>query len=201
MEASLEEDYRRKLQKEKENIESTLQGLRQEIERLQEHRKQLQNQMSNREGRASISALPSLETNSKVLAKLDNEYQEHMKREKEHHESRMKEMEEEINRLHDDLSQMKVKARQEKSRVKAEFEREREEIEEQFDKERNEWRTRMNFVTMMQPREIQRVSLTLSLQNPSTENYYNTARLHALKTASQKNFPFYSTLLSSVIKI
>lgn len=201
VEASLEEDYRRKLQKEKENIESTLQGLRQEIERLQEHRKQLQNQMSSREGRASISALPSLETNSKVLAKLDNEYQEHMKREKEHHESRMKEMEEEINRLHDDLSQMKVKARQEKSRVKAEFEREREEIEEQFDKERNEWRTRMNFVTMMQPREIQRVSLTLSLQNPSTENYYNTARLHALKTASQNNFPFYSTLLSSVIKI
>ena len=158
VEASLEEDYRRKLQKEKENIESTLQGLRQEIERLQEHRKQLQNQMSNRESRANVSALPSLETNSKVLAKLDNEYQEHMKREKGHHESRMKEMEEEINRLHDDLSQMKVKARQEKSRVKAEFEKEREEIEEQFDKERNEWRTRMNFITMMQPREIQRVS-------------------------------------------
>lgn len=165
VEASLEEDYRRKLQKEKENIESTLQGLRQEIERLQEHRKQLQNQMSNRESRANVNAPPSLETNSKVLAKLDNEYQEHMKREKEHHESRMKEMEEEINRLHDDLSQMKVKARQEKSRVKAEFEKEREEIEEQFDKERNEWRTRMNFITMMQPREMQRVSLTSSLQS------------------------------------
>ena len=162
VEASLEEDYRRKLQKEKENIESTLKGLRQEIERLQEHRKQLQNQMSNRESRANINAQPSLETNSKVLAKLDNEYQEHMKREKEHHESRMKEMEEEINRLHDDLSQMKVKARQEKNRVKAEFEKEREEIEEQFDKERNEWRTRMNFISMMQPREVQRVSLTFS---------------------------------------
>ena len=194
VEASLEEDYRRKLQKEKENIESTLQGLRQEIERLQEHRKQLQNQMSNRESRANVSALPSLETNSKVLAKLDNEYQEHMKREKEHHESRMKEMEEEINRLHDDLSQTKVKARQEKSRVKAEFEKEREEIEEQFDKERNEWRTRINFITMMQPREIQRVSLTFSLQNLSTENYHNTARLHTLKTARQRNSFFMTSV-------
>ena len=173
VEASLEEEYRRKLQKEKENIESTLQGLRQEIERLQEHRKQLQNQMSNRESRANVNAPPSLETNSKVLAKLDNEYQEHMKREKEHHESRMKEMEEEINRLHDDLSQMKVKARQEKSRVKAEFEKEREEIEEQFDKERTEWRTRMNFISMMQPREVQRVSLTFSLPNLSTKSYHN----------------------------
>ncbi|KAJ7388980.1 hypothetical protein OS493_034368 [Desmophyllum pertusum] len=147
IEAALEEDYRRKLQKEKENIESTLQGLRKEIGRLQEHRKQLQSQMSNRESHPNVNAPPSLDTNSQVLAKLDNEYQEHMKREKEQHEGRMKEMAEEIDRLHDDLSGIKTKARQEKSRVKAEFEREREEIEEQFEKERNEWRERMNVIT------------------------------------------------------
>ena len=191
VEASLEEDYRRKLQKEKENIESTLQGLRQEIERLQEHRKQLQSQMSNRESRANVNALPPLETNSKVLAKLDNEYQEHMKREKEHHESRMKEMEDEINRLHDDLSQMKVKARQEKSRVKAEFEKEREEIEEQFDKERNEWRTRMNFITMMQPREIQRVS---SINIFCKTCLQKTIIIpHASRPSKSKKFLFYNT--------
>ena len=163
IEGALEEDYRRKLQKEKENIESTLQGLRQEITRLQEHRKQLQSQMSHRESRANVSAPPSLENNAQVLAKLDNEYQEHMKREKEHHEGRKREMEEEIEKLHDDLSQIKTKARQEKSRVKAEFEREREEMEEQFDKERNEWRTRMNFISTMHPRELhaQRVSCSL----------------------------------------
>lgn len=164
IEAAMEEDYKRKLQKEKENIESTLQGLRQEIAKLQEHRKQLQNQMANRESQPKVNTPALLETNTQVLAKLDNEYQEHMKKEKEHHESRMREMEEEIEKLHEDLSQIKVKARQEKSRVKAEFEKEREEIEEQFDKERNEWRTRMNRITSMQPREIQRVSVTFFWQ-------------------------------------
>lgn len=81
-----------------------------------------------------------------------------MKREKEHHESKMKDMQVEIEKLYEDLSEMKAKARQEKSRVKAEFERERDEIEEQFEKERNEWRTRMNMLTAMQPRDSQRVS-------------------------------------------
>ena len=162
MEATMEEDYRRKLQKEKENIESTLQGLRQEIARLQEHRKQLQSQMSNREGRANVSVPLSMENNAQVLAKLDNEYQEQIRREKEHHEGRMREMEEEIEKLHVDLSQMKTKARQEKSKVKAEFEREREEMEEQFEKERSEWRTRMNFIATIQPGGSQRVSISLS---------------------------------------
>lgn len=162
MEATMEEDYRRKLQKEKENIESTLQGLRQEIARLREHRKQLQSQMSNREGRANVSVPLSMENNAQVLAKLDNEYQEQIRREKEHHEGRMREMEEEIEKLHVDLSQMKTKARQEKSKVKAEFEREREEMEEQFEKERSEWRTRMNFIATIQPGGSQRVSISLS---------------------------------------
>lgn len=89
---------------------------------------------------------------------MDNEYQEQMKREKEHHEGKMRDMQTEIERLHEDLSEMKVKARQEKSRVKAGFEREREEMEEQFEKEKNEWRTRMNMMTTMQPRDLQRVS-------------------------------------------
>ena len=81
-----------------------------------------------------------------------------MKREKEYHEGKMRDMRVEIEKLYEDLSEMKVKARQEKSRVKAEFERERDEIEEQFEKERNEWRTRMNMLTAMQPRDSQRVS-------------------------------------------
>lgn len=66
IQAALEDEYRRKLQKEKENIESTLQGLRQEIARLQEHRKQLQNQMAQRENQAKTNAAPLLEANSKV---------------------------------------------------------------------------------------------------------------------------------------
>lgn len=70
----------------------------------------------------------------------------------------MREMEEEIEKLHIDLSQMKTKARQEKSKVKAEFEREREEMEEQFEKERNEWRTRMSFIATIQPGGSQRRS-------------------------------------------
>ena len=64
--AALEDEYRRKLQKEKENIESTLQALRQEIGRLQEHRKQLQNQMAQRENLAKVGNAPLLEANSQV---------------------------------------------------------------------------------------------------------------------------------------
>lgn len=66
IQAALEDEYRRKLQKEKENIESTLQGLRQEIGRLQEHRKQLQNQMAQRESQAKAGNAPLLEANSQV---------------------------------------------------------------------------------------------------------------------------------------
>ena len=66
IQAALEDEYRRKLQKEKENIESTLQGLRQEIGRLQEHRKQLQNQMAQRESQAKGGNAPLLEANSQV---------------------------------------------------------------------------------------------------------------------------------------
>ena len=66
IQAALEDEYRRKLQKEKENIESTLQGLRQEIGRLQEHRKQLQNQMAQRESQAKGGNAPLLEAKSQV---------------------------------------------------------------------------------------------------------------------------------------
>lgn len=99
---------------------------------------------------------------------MDNEYQEQMKREKEHHEGKMRDMQTEIERLHEDLSEMKVKARQEKSRVKAGFEREREEMEEQFEKEKNEWRRRMNMMTAMQPRDLQRVS---TVQKQGTRSF------------------------------
>ena len=66
IQATLEDEYRRKLQKEKENIESTLQGLRKEIGRLQEHRKQLQNQMAQRDSQAKANSAPLLEANSQV---------------------------------------------------------------------------------------------------------------------------------------
>ena len=66
MQAALEDEYRRKLQKEKENIEGILQGLRREIERLQEHRKQLQNQMAQRESQAKATTPALLEANSQV---------------------------------------------------------------------------------------------------------------------------------------
>ena len=82
-----------------------------------------------------------------------------MKREKEYHESKMRDLHTEIEKLHDDLSNMKAKARQEKIRVKADFEKEREQMEEQFEKERREWQTRMNMISAMQPaRDRQRVS-------------------------------------------
>lgn len=66
MQANLENEYKRKSQRERENIESTLQGLRREIEKLQEHRKQLQSQMEQRESQAKANAPPLLETNSQV---------------------------------------------------------------------------------------------------------------------------------------
>ena len=66
MRSVLEDEYKRKLQKEKENIESTLQGLRYEIGRLQEHRKQLQNQMTQRESQAKINAAPLADNNAEV---------------------------------------------------------------------------------------------------------------------------------------
>ena len=66
MQANLEDEYKRKSQRERENIESTLQGLRREIEKLQEHRKQLQSQMEQRESQAKANAPPLLETNSQV---------------------------------------------------------------------------------------------------------------------------------------
>ena len=65
--AALEDEYKRKLQKEKENIESTLQGLRHEIGRLQEHRKQLQNQMAQRESHAKADVAPLLDNNPQVV--------------------------------------------------------------------------------------------------------------------------------------
>lgn len=198
IEAAMEEDYKRKLQKEKENVKSTLQGLRQEIAKLQEHRKQLQSQMANRESQPKVNTPALLDTNAQVLAKLDNEYQEHMKKEKEHHESRMREMEEEIEKLHEDLSQIKVKARQEKSRVKAEFEKEREEIEEQFDKERNEWRTRMNLITSMHPREIQTVSLTF-LCNASQQVFKIFAPLLTFSILRRK-IPLPANLKREIVK-
>ena len=94
------------------------------------------------------------------MTKLNEEFQEQLKREKECHENKIKGLYTEIEKLHEDLSEMKVKARQEKSRVKADFERERVEIEEQFEKERNDWRARMNMISAMQPRDRQRVSVS-----------------------------------------
>lgn len=93
------------------------------------------------------------------MTKLNGEYQEQLKREKECHENKMRDLHTEIEKLHEDLSEMKAKARQEKSRVKAEFEREREQIEEQFEKERKDWQARMNMISAMQPRDRQRVSI------------------------------------------
>lgn len=200
MEATMEEDYRRKLQKEKENIESTLQGLRQEIARLREHRKQLQSQMSNREGRANVSVPLSMENNAQVLAKLDNEYQEQIRREKEHHEGRMREMEEEIEKLHVDLSQMKTKARQEKSKVKAEFEREREEMEEQFEKERSEWRTRMNFIATIQPGGSQRRSAHFERRSRDLrerELYHSDRNPHRMQHSGEARSQQHYDVLSS----
>ncbi|XP_068737353.1 golgin subfamily A member 4-like [Montipora capricornis] len=161
--AALEDEYKKKLQKEKENIESTLQGLHHEIGRLQEHRKQLQNQMAQRESHAKANVAPLLDNNPQVLTKLSSEHQEKMKREKEYHESKMRDLHTEIEKLHDDLSNMKAKARQEKIRVKADFEKEREQMEEQFEKERREWQTRMNMISAMQPaRDRQRVGNKIS---------------------------------------
>lgn len=91
-----------------------------------------------------------------------------MKREKEQHESKLKDLQTEIEKLHEDLSDMKSKARQEKNRVKAEFEREREEMEEQFDKERNEWRTRMNMIA-----SVSRIALKINLKQTIIINNNN----------------------------
>ena len=66
MRSVLEDEYKKKLQKEKENIESTLQGLRYEIGRLQEHRKQLQNQMTQRESQTKLNAAPLSDNNAEV---------------------------------------------------------------------------------------------------------------------------------------
>ena len=139
IEAKLEEEYERKLHKEKENISSSLESLRREIKLLQEHRKQLQIQLSNKGGYgggAEQYMYPIKVNTPEVLVRLESELHQQMRNERYLQESRAREFEREIEGLREELSQQKAKSRREKAQLKARFESEKEDMAAEFEREK-----------------------------------------------------------------
>jgi chromosome segregation ATPase len=150
---SLEEEYRRKLSKEKENIESTLESLRQEITRLREHRMQLESQLqqhahykSEKDSGYSTTHAHSTESilnNKEIFTRIENEYQNQLQKEKAYFENKIRELEKDYESLTEEMSHLKTKCRQDRLLMKTEFEKERRDIEDRFEREKRDLQTSM----------------------------------------------------------
>lgn len=151
---TVEEEYKRKLRKEKQNIETTLESLRQEITRLRENRQQLEAQLQQNahykpgkdSGYAATHTTENATFNNKeIFNRIENEYQQQLQREKEYYESKIRDLEDDYESLTEEVSHLKTKFRQERVVMKSEFEKEKAFLEERFESEKRELQASLQF--------------------------------------------------------
>ena len=143
---NVEEEYEKKLMEEKRKFEETLQGLRREIESLQEKRRLIQDKVYNHDPSvADRQVIEKSIANYKkdLLFKMEEEVTQRIARERKPLDDTIIELEREIEDLKRQRWELGNQLRRERCRIEEEFDREKERMENQFLKEKEEMKNRL----------------------------------------------------------
>lgn len=131
---SLQMEYRVALDKEREKYEETLRVLRKEITSLQEQRKQIQLKLSSQGVKSTYSLLidKSVSARKESLFKSETDLEMRFLRGTKQMEDRIYDLEQEVELLKKEKSDIKVSYKQEKVQMQEDFDRERDRLEEKY---------------------------------------------------------------------
>lgn len=131
---SLQMEYRVALDKEREKYEETLRVLRKEITSLQEQRKQIQLKLSSQGVQSTYSLLidKSVSARKESLFKSETDLEMRFLRGTKQMEDRIYDLEQEVELLKKEKSDIKVSYKQEKVQMQEDFDRERDRLEEKY---------------------------------------------------------------------
>ena len=131
---SLQMEYRVALDKEREKYEETLRVLRKEITSLQEQRKQIQLKLSSQEVQGTYSLLidKGVSARKQSLFKSETDQEMRFLRGTKQMEDRIYDLEQEVELLKKEKSDIKVSYKQEKVQMQEDFDRERDRLEEKY---------------------------------------------------------------------
>ena len=141
----IEQEYEKKLEKEKNKFEETMQGLRREVNTLQEKRKLIQDRVynqdhSNNEQKVIEKSIANYK--KEILTKLEEEMLQKMAREKRPLEESIAELQKENEELKQQKWELKSQFRRERLNIEEEFEKEKENIESRFVKEKEDLKSK-----------------------------------------------------------
>ena len=129
----LERDYKKKLIEEKQKFEQTIKGLTKQISFLQNQRREIQDKLLKNELTANAQAKTQQESRSRMVIQMEHEMFERMEREKRPMEDKIKDLQQEINKL-----------KREKSELRDTLEGEKQELENELDKMQAEMKRKLS---------------------------------------------------------
>ena len=129
----LERDYKKMLIEEKQKFEQTIKGLTKQISFLQNQRREIQDKLLKNELTANAQAKTQQESRSRMVIQMEHEIFERMEREKRPMEDKIKDLQQEINKL-----------KREKSELRDTLEGEKQELENELDKMQAEMKRKLS---------------------------------------------------------
>ena len=129
----LERDYKKMLIEEKQKFEQTIKGLTKQISFLQNQRREIQDKLLKNELTANAQAKTQQESRSRMVIQMEHEIFERMEREKRPMEDKIKDLQQEINKLN-----------REKSELRDTLEGEKQELENELDKMQAEMKRKLS---------------------------------------------------------
>ena len=146
---SLQREYQASLSKERQKYEETMRVLRKEITSLQEQRKQIQLKLTSQSTQSTYSLLmdKSISSKKESFYKYEADMEFRVSREGKQMESKIHDLEREVEVLKKEKADIKASYRQEKVQVQAEFDRERDRREEKYRRQIEELKRRLQTAT------------------------------------------------------
>ncbi|XP_022794321.1 myosin-10-like [Stylophora pistillata] len=142
----LERDYRKMLIDEKQKFEQTIKGLTTQISFLQNQRKEIQDKLHKNDVAANASAKTEQESRSRMVIQMEHEFFERVQREKRPLEDKIKDLQQEINKLRREKSELSDVLEGEKQELENEREKMQAEMKRKLSKAREDMERKANVI-------------------------------------------------------
>ena len=138
----MEREYRKMLNDEKQKFEQTVKALSRQISFLQDQRKEIQEKLLNNELLGDSSPRTEQLSRNRVVIQMEQEFYERVDREKRPMEEKIRELQQEINKLKREKSELKGTLENEKQELEDELEKIQLEMKRKLSKAREEMEKR-----------------------------------------------------------
>ena len=142
----MEREYRKMLNDEKQKFEQTVKALTKQISFLQDQRKEIQEKLLNNELSGNSSPRTEQLARNRVVIQMEQEFFERVDREKRPMEQKIRELQQEINKLKIEKSELKGTLENEKQELEDELEKIQLEMKRKLSKAREEMQKRTDVI-------------------------------------------------------